>query len=36
MNLRYAPVAEVNRKRQRFLTMKAQFYIKMNHLKSLG
>ena len=36
MSLRYCPIEEVNVKRQRFLTTQAQFFIKINHLKSMG
>ena len=36
LNLRYCTDAEVSRKRQKLFMQKAQFFIKMNHLKSKG
>jgi len=34
--LQFNPAAEVAKKAQHYLRVKAQFYIRMNHLKSIG
>lgn len=36
LNLRFCPEAEVGKNRQRFFVSQAQFYAKLNHLKSNG